>query len=333
MKKLVSLATVIVMCQMQACFTPAFQEVWTSYAQEELAEEYALYQRFLVDRCQQLSVHWQRCCSCSLRGIQIDITPNSMPQYQGISISFFGSTVTFNIGWFKGKPPEYLGIAEFLMSAARPLIKGNWQVEITDGSFLHSSRLRPCVTFLHELTHLILRMDFILSSEEWPPNRIQSEVGAFEYAYQTWVVALLSSIHGDFSSCLSLDPFNDVSNIYQASWGGRDEILVIMGVRLMLEGQSYVLGETMLLRKLAALHGLPTNFVCWSHAVLSFPDSDESPMITLDAPSLHTSLLLFDFHKIAFTTLCHHLGWGEGMEKEIQEDTVATGPIPVFPED
>jgi hypothetical protein len=30
-------------CEIQACFTSAFQEVWNSYAHRELDEEYALY--------------------------------------------------------------------------------------------------------------------------------------------------------------------------------------------------------------------------------------------------------------------------------------------------
>jgi hypothetical protein len=390
MKKLVKLipfATTVVVCQMQACFTPAFQSVWDFYAkgeflqedQEEnnlyrqfLQEEYGLYQRFLIDRCQQLSMHWQRCCS--LRQIQIDIVSDSMPRYQGLSVSFFGGTVTFNIGWFRGKPPEYDGIDKFLMAAARPLIKENWQIEIADGSLLRSSRLQPCVTFLHELTHLILRMDFILAhglTLDHVLHGIQEEPEgtkkSFEEAYQIWVVDLLSStIHRNFSLCLSLDPFDDVNNAYQACWGGRDEILVIIGVRLMLEGEEHVLGETMLLRRLAQLLGLPSNFVCWSHTILSFSDSDGNPMIVLDRPSLEMSLFLFELHKIAFMALCHHLGWddvlppllliplgpraaaaatpllsseeeepaAESQASESQEDAVAAaGPIPISSDD
>jgi hypothetical protein len=45
--------------QAQACFTPAFEKVWGSYAaQAELQEEYGLYQKFLIDRCQKLSRMW-----------------------------------------------------------------------------------------------------------------------------------------------------------------------------------------------------------------------------------------------------------------------------------
>jgi hypothetical protein len=337
MKKLakaIPFATMMAMHQMQACIlTSAFQRVWDFYAkgeflqggQEEdpyrwfLQEEYALYQLFLEDRCQKLSRHWQRICV--LRNIQIDIASNSIPQYQGLSVSFWGTIATFNIGWFIGKLPEYTEIGEILISAARPLIKRNWQIEIEDGFLLRSSRLPPCITFLHELTHLLLRMDFILTSQDWDPSSIQSNVSVFEHAYQAWVVQLLRSIHEDFSSCLSLNPFDELDAAYQASWGGRDEILVIMGVKLMLNGVAHVLGETMLLRRLAALHSLPTDFVCWSHTILSFPGSDGDPMIILDEPVLNSSRLLFEHHKTAFMALCRHLGW----------DDVIAAPAPPLP--
>jgi hypothetical protein len=308
MKSLISwlafFGTAISVCQVQACFTSEFQRIWDSYAQGELAEEYELYRRFLVDRCQQLSVQWARCCS--FRTVQIGIVANSMPQFAGLQMSFFGNIVTFNIGWFMGGRPEYPEVAEVLMSTVRPLIRPDWQIDINDVPFLSQiSRPIPCVTLLHELTHLLLRMDFILTHLEWTPEAIRGSNGMFEASYQQWVVIqLLQPIHRDF---LASTEDEKIVDRYDHCWGGRDEILVIMGVRLMLEGQAYVLGETMLLRRLAALHGLPTNFVCWSHFLAFF--SKNPPAITLaESPD---EGLFSATHRTAFIALCHHLGWND----------------------
>jgi hypothetical protein len=178
MKRLTSIElsffAVMAAYQAQACFTPEFQGVWDSYAHGELAEEYALYRRFLADRCERLSEAWARCCSCSFRKIQIGIIVSSMPQFSGLQMSgFLGDTVTFNIGWFIGGKVTYPGIAAILELFVRPLIRSGWWIDVGDDD---ASLLRqrvsvpiPSVTFLHELTHLLLRMDFILSHPQWTP--------------------------------------------------------------------------------------------------------------------------------------------------------------------
>jgi hypothetical protein len=113
-------------------------------------------------------------------------------------------------------------------------------------------------------------------------------------------------------------------------WGGIDEVLVIMGVKLMLEEEEYVLGETMLLRRLAALHELPTNFVCWSHQMTFLPKKkvqkgrSKSPRKTRKSriePPRKSDLCsdLFSQHREAFMALCHHLGWREEEDKTVAD--------------
>ena len=79
-----------------------------------------------------------------------------------------------------------------------------------------------------------------------------------------------------------------------------------MGVRLVLEREEHVLGETMLLRRLAALHGLPINFVCWSHTLALF---SEDPLVITVIESPDEELIVA--HRDAFMALCHHLGWDD----------------------
>jgi hypothetical protein len=224
--------------------------------------------------------------------------------------------VTFNIGWFVGGGQEYPDIEKFLTSLAiRPLLRPEGILDVSDGDFLsHSSRPIPCVTFLHELTHLLLRMDFILTHpEEWSPRRIENEKEEFEAAYQKWIVSLLSTIHPDFSKCIAVCSSNEnekaLASLYQTCWGGRDEIFVIIGVKLSLEGQEYVLGETRLLRAIAQQKGLPPSFIGWSHDFAFFADDPDLPIIK--PRSFAFSEQLWNTHHEAFRALFHDLGWDD----------------------
>ncbi|MDR2420471.1 MAG: hypothetical protein LBD40_04185 [Puniceicoccales bacterium] len=245
------------------------------------------------------------------------------------------------------------------------------------------SVMRPPVVFLHELTHLLLRVEFILEEPDlsrWMPEEIRDRNSFFESAYSRYIMRWLLRIHLKFQIFMlpEVDPdcctcfcrrytqerANAEALVRRCGicWGGIDEIFVIMGVRLMLEGKEHVLGETILLRKLAALHQLPTNFVCWSHQLIFLPVPGD-PESRIEPPR-ESDLFphLFFQHREAFMALCHYLGWGEGMEEEVpvaddlatakaaegledipptppseeewwrQAGAVATGPIPVFPE-
>lgn len=154
---------------------------------------------------------------------------------------------------------------------------------------------------------------------------------------------ILAVIHPDFSqyiASLNTDPqAAALVATYQASWGGRNEILVIMGVKLILEGEAYVLGETRLLRKLAMRRSLSPDFVCWSHNV-AFP-KEENPEEIEPIRLLPLGSALFETHHDAFMTLCHYLeGEGkyipfippEAFYPQEEEDVIATDPVPIFPE-
>jgi hypothetical protein len=191
-------------------------------------------------------------------------------------------------------------------------------------------------------------MEFILTDPlRWTPEEIYGRNSFFESSYSNYIMQRLLEIHDGFHifTVSEVDPdcctcfcerytqkrANAEALARQCSrcWGGIDEILVIMGVKLMLEGKEYVLGETMLLRKLAAAqNGLPTNFVCWSHQ-LTFLPAPANPTGPIESPNPSglCSQLFFN-HRAAFAKLCQHLDWGDALE----EEAAAAGPIPVFSE-
>jgi hypothetical protein len=198
-------------------------------------------------------------------------------------------------------------------------------------------------------------MDFILNLPEgaavkWTPENICKHNAEFESQYRKWIVGNLSAVHANFSAFVRPDfdsptPGDSLARQYEQCWGSPDEIFVIMGAKLMLEGQAHVLGETMLLRKLAIQHGLSPDFVCWCHHV-SFPKKEAPEEIEPIQNLLYLGSVLFETHRDAFMSLCHYLEgqdyiplispgefYPKEEEEEDQEEAAAAGPIPIFPED
>ena len=254
-----------------------------------LQEEYGLYRQIFYDRCRKLQQLWRK-------EIHIDVVPCSniggiphcisKPEVSGDS-----SSVTFKIAWFDDQINRDVHLPEDMLMATssywvklvRPLVipfllfPSDSLPEPMDGRFLERrSKMIPPVVLLHELTHLLLRLDFILDKRS-PVELVCNENHQFEQVYQQWIAQTLQKIHKDFR--MSLLPLSKllsslfspsaaeiaVADQYQNCWGGRDEIFVIVGAKFSLNGKEHVLGETRLLRKIAQNRGLPSNFICWSH--------------------------------------------------------------------
>jgi hypothetical protein len=126
-------------------------------------------------------------------------------------------------------------------------------------------------------------MEFILEQPNllrWTPEEIHDRNPFFEFAYSKYIMQRLIAIHPGFrifmvpevepdcctcfSKCYTKQQADteDLARQCSQCWEGIDEILVIMGVKLALNREEHVLGETMLQRKLAKLQGLSTDFVC-----------------------------------------------------------------------
>ena len=360
MKGIISLVGLFftgIVSSVQACFTDEFQAIWNEYQRQGLEEQYALYGRFFQDHCARLTQLWGRPVKIGVISCRLTAAGGphciSKPEINE-------DVVTFNICWLDA--PNEDGdfsdpaAAAYWKSAARPIIQNGTIIAIGETILQGLSVMRPPVVFLHELTHLLLRMDFILNFPEWTPDLIQRENSQFEHVYSRYILGILADIDLRFSMFMAPDREPDccsccglfsrgpsqeqlaaealAERCYRC-WGGIDEILVIMGVKLVLEGEEYVLGETMLLRKLAALQGLTINFVCWSHQ-LTFLPNPLDPESQIESPrELDLCPDLFLHHRDAFMALCHHLSWDDILQvEESQEDAAAVaGTIPIFPDD
>lgn len=286
---------------------------------EGLAPQYDLYLRFLEDRCRRLGVLWKK-------NVQIDIIPCGssdvpIPVPHCVVNPIITETVAnivFRIAWFCdyfNRDPLYkeagsdlwkglirpllitpaplsfslvspLSVTSISPPPLGPLSDASLMLKVEKFFLANRSRMLPSVVLLHELTHLLLRMDFILAKNI---DTASCRDLKFEQKFIQWVVEeVLCKIHPKFSESLSRpsattssslfltlfqgrqqpeETATDIQtvNLYQDCWGSRDEILVILGVKLLLGDQEHLLGETMLLRRIAQLKDLPFNFVCWSH--------------------------------------------------------------------
>ncbi|MDR3143702.1 MAG: hypothetical protein LBT57_02560 [Puniceicoccales bacterium] len=344
------LVTVRSISPTHACFA-TFQEVWAGYFQQELREEYTLYGKFLDDRCQRLSQLWEKAVSIGVIPCNRQDLGSQCSAPHCISKPVItDEAVIFNIGWLdsiQGGNVSDPGTAAYWELAARPLMRRGRIIESGNEEVLRAcSLMRPQIVFLHELTHLLLRMEFILEPRSrWTPEDIRNRNSVFESAYSHYIMQRLLHISPRFSIfmvpeadpdcctcfCVRYTPERATAESLARQcgicWGGVDEVLVIMGVKLILNGKAHVLGETMLLRKLAALHGLSPHFVCWSHQ-LTFLPNPEDPESTVEPPreSLLCSHLLFQ-HRDAFMALWRHLGWDDVIAAPA--DPAAPLPLPV----
>jgi hypothetical protein len=160
---------------MHACFLDTFQRVWAGYSQQELKEEYTLYGQFLRDRCQRLSQQWRK-------PVKIGVIPCNR-QDLGSQCSaphcisrpvITDEAVVFNVGWLnspEGGDMSDPGTAAYWELAARPIMQDGI-IKCRNKKILKAfSIMRPQVVFLHELTHLLLRMEFI------PRTKLKMDTG------------------------------------------------------------------------------------------------------------------------------------------------------------
>jgi hypothetical protein len=299
-----------------------------------LTAEYDLYRQFLEDRCGKIEGLWGKHIQIDIVPCGSEAAPTPVPHCVVDPIIIeHDTTIVFRIAWFGDyfgqdppqedmkssfwrdriirpllvTPPPLLFslVAPLSVTSIPPLMPlSGVSVSTSDMPNLESimkifltnrSRMLPSVILLHELTHLLLCMDFILAKNLEIDSCNQTE-SSFKEDFSKWIVEeVLCKIHPKFSesrlkpsstaaphlfsgflffrarrqqpeATTAIDlQLQRIVSLYQDCWGSRDEILVIIGVKLLLEGQEHLLGETMLLRRIAQLKGLPLNFICWSH--------------------------------------------------------------------
>jgi hypothetical protein len=255
--------------------------------EEGLIAEYDLYFRFLEDRCRRLEELWKNNAQidivpCGTRDV---LTPVPHCVVNPVIIKN-GSVITFRIAWFLDyfgqapRPQDTTGSA-FWEKIIRPLLITPPPLSfslvsplsvtptsppplgpLSDAALIptlekifltNRSRMLPSVVLLHELTHLLLRMDFILA-KSLPITFCKNR--QFEQDFMKWIVEeVLCKIHPKFRGSLSrpsattgweLFPLSygrsqptataadfQIVNLYQDCWGARDEILVIIGVEAL----------------------------------------------------------------------------------------------------
>ncbi|MDR0727992.1 MAG: hypothetical protein LBF21_00030 [Puniceicoccales bacterium] len=307
-------------------FSPEFHSLWNSLVKDEIGffAEHQLYRDILIDRCQRLSQQWKKELAIDLsdsssallipeiliRDLESNPGPTGSDRHRKNSV-----VVTFRVGWFTTEGDQEM--QTLWRSSARPLLisdKSGWRIETTDYQFLEqNARLTPSIRFLHILTHLMLRMDFLLSpsGSSWNPEEIQDRARNFEMAYQRWILRKLTKIYPAFALFLvssDVDPANPIfalSQQYQNAWGAPDEIFVIVGKKFKLREQEHLLGETVLLKKAAQQRGHEANFIsAWScHTLALKPAEDRSPprVIPLGTPAqMGAGLLQIPAHRKAF---------------------------------
>lgn len=330
-----------------ACFTPAIQMAWSSARDTEagseilgIEEDYELYFQFFEDRGKRLGQLWEKPVHVNV----IPCTSQQLPLPHCISKpEIDDERIIFNIAWFDNQDtrPEadrvITATTDYWRQNARPLIvpllpdtspffvcplDNPPSIELMNGSFLaERSRTIPPVVLLHELTHLLLRMEYILD-QKLPLRFVRENNRQFEEEYQKWIVEnILKKIHPDFATCLASEggswfpsqPSEEsrrIADRYQDCWGCRDEICVIVGVKLLLQGKEYVLSETMLLRKIAQKRELSSNFICWSHCCCELSEEGEEITSKPSSKDIRNMLYkdLLTRHMQAWHNLFSYLG-------------------------